>query len=95
LIYSIFSLLVTLFNLPTSSVFEQKLVEAINFQRLSQSIKPGENEEQVLDILMDSCMSAAYVDAAWLVLENRTWKDEQKKSCTKNSFQQPGKAECL
>ncbi|WP_339901676.1 PP2C family protein-serine/threonine phosphatase [uncultured Cyclobacterium sp.] len=68
LLYAIFSLLVTLFNLPTSSVFEQKLTEAISFQKLSQSIKPGENEEQVLDILMDSCMSAAYVDAGWLEL---------------------------
>lgn len=68
LIYSIFSFLVTLFNLPTSSVFEQKLTEAISFQRLSQSIQPGENEEQVLDILMDSCMSASYADAAWLEL---------------------------
>ncbi|MDN3668590.1 SpoIIE family protein phosphatase [Echinicola jeungdonensis] len=65
-IYSLFSFLVTLFNLPTSSVFEQKLTEAINFQKLSQSIQPGQNESQVLDILMDSCMSAAYVDAAWL-----------------------------
>jgi serine phosphatase RsbU (regulator of sigma subunit) len=68
LIYAVFSSLVTLFNLPTSSVFEQKLTEAISFQKLSQSIKPGENEEQVLDILMDSCMSAAYVDAGWLEL---------------------------
>lgn len=66
LIYAVLSFLVTLFNLPTSSVFEQKLTEAINFQRLSQSIQPEENEEQVVDILMDSCMSAAYADAAWL-----------------------------
>jgi serine phosphatase RsbU (regulator of sigma subunit) len=66
LVYALFSFLVTLFNLPTSSVFEQKLTEAINFQRLSRSIQPGENESQVLDILMDSSMSAAYVDAAWL-----------------------------
>jgi sigma-B regulation protein RsbU (phosphoserine phosphatase) len=65
-IYSLFSFLVTLFNLPTSSVFEQKLIEAINFQRLSQSIKPGENENQVLDILIDSSMSASYADAGWL-----------------------------
>lgn len=65
-VYALFSFLVTLFNLPTSSVFEQKLTEAINFQRLSQSIQPEENEEQVLDILMDSCMSASYSDAAWL-----------------------------
>jgi phosphoserine phosphatase RsbU/P len=67
-IYALFSFLVTLFNLPTSSVFEQKLTEAINFQRLSQSIQPGQSENEVLDILMDSCMSAAYVDAAWLEL---------------------------
>ena len=65
-IYSLFSFLVTLFNLPTSSVFEQKLTEAISFQRLSQSIQPEENEEQVLDILLDSCMSASYSDSAWI-----------------------------
>lgn len=70
LIYAFFSFLVTLFNLPTSSVFEQKLTEAINLQRLSQSIQPEESEEQVLDILMDSCMSAAYADAAWLESES-------------------------
>lgn len=67
-IYSLFAFLVTLFNLPTSSVFEQKLTEAINFQKLSQSIQPEESEEQVLDILVDSCMSASYADAAWLEL---------------------------
>lgn len=76
LVYAVFSFLVTLFNLPTSSVFEQKLVEAINFQKLSQSIQPGENEERVLDILMDSCMSAAYVDAAWLELKTNHQKTE-------------------
>jgi hypothetical protein len=65
-LYALSSFLVTLFNLPTSSVFEQKLVEAINFQRLSQSIKPGQDENQVLDILVDSSMSAAYADAGWL-----------------------------
>jgi phosphoserine phosphatase RsbU/P len=75
-LYALFSFLVTLFNLPTSSVFEQKLTEAINFQRLSQSIKPDENEEQVLDILMDSCMSASYADGAWLELQTEKNKDE-------------------
>lgn len=70
-IYALFSFLVTLFNLPTSSVFEQKLTEAINFQRLSRSIQPGQNEGQVLDILMDSCMSAAYVDAAWMEIQKK------------------------
>ncbi|REG88438.1 GAF domain-containing SpoIIE family protein phosphatase [Algoriphagus antarcticus] len=75
LVYAVLSFLVTLFNLPTSSVFEQKLTEAINFQRLSQSIQPEENEEQVLDILMDSCMSAAYADAAWLSMTSEEFPD--------------------
>jgi len=65
-VYGLFSFLVTLFNLPTSSVFEQKLTEAINFQKLSQSIQPEENEEQVLDILLDSCISASFSDGAWI-----------------------------
>jgi len=69
--YAVFAFLVTLFNLPTSSVFEQKLTEALSFQRLSQSIKPDENEEKVLDILMDSCMSASFSDAAWLELNGK------------------------
>jgi serine phosphatase RsbU (regulator of sigma subunit) len=66
LIYALVSFLVTLFNLPTSSVFEQKLTEALSFQRLSQSIQPEESEEQVLDVLIDACLSTAYADAAWL-----------------------------
>lgn len=70
LIYAVISFLVTLFNLPTSSVFEQKLTEAISFQRLSQSIQPGENEDQVLDVLIDSCMSTSFADAAWLEMNN-------------------------
>jgi serine phosphatase RsbU (regulator of sigma subunit) len=73
--YALFSFLVTLFNLPTSSVFEQKLTEAISFQRLSQSIKPEENEEQVLDILMDSCMSATYSDGAWIEMGRNDYPD--------------------
>jgi sigma-B regulation protein RsbU (phosphoserine phosphatase) len=75
-VYALFSFLVTLFNLPTSSVFEQKLTEAINFQRLSRSIQPGQSESQVLDILMDSCMSAAYVDAAWMEIQHKSYPTE-------------------
>jgi phosphoserine phosphatase RsbU/P len=75
-IYTLFSFLVTLFNLPTSSVFEQKLLEAINFQRLSQSIKPGQNETQVLDILIDSSMSASYADGGWLEVLDKEQKPQ-------------------
>jgi len=70
LVYSIFSFLVILFNLPTSSVFEQKLEEVVNFQRISQSIQTEQNEESVYNILLESSVSAVFADAAWLEIES-------------------------
>ena len=65
-IYSLFSLLVLLFNLPTSSVFEQKLEEVINFQRLSQSTQAGYNVEQIYEILLESSTKVVLADAGWI-----------------------------
>lgn len=65
-IYALISILVILFNLPTSSVFEKKLEEIINFQRLSQSRNAGKNEREVYDILLESSVSAVLADAAWI-----------------------------
>jgi len=64
--YCIFSILVILFNLPTSSVFEQKLVEVVNFQKLSQSRNTGQNEEQVFGTLLDSSVSVTLANGAWI-----------------------------
>lgn len=68
--YAIISILVTLFNLPTSSVFEQKLKEALDFQKLSQSIPRGETKDQTYEILLESSMSAVFADAAWLEVKD-------------------------
>ncbi|MFZ6012632.1 MAG: GAF domain-containing SpoIIE family protein phosphatase [Bacteroidota bacterium] len=65
-VYSIFSFLVILFNLPTTSVFEQKLEEVVNFQRISQSIQTEQNEESVYNILLETSVSTVFADAAWL-----------------------------
>jgi sigma-B regulation protein RsbU (phosphoserine phosphatase) len=70
LLYSGISVLVILFNLPTTSVFEKKLEEAVNFQRLSQSIPAGESEERVYEILLDSAVSAVYSESAWLEIDD-------------------------
>ncbi len=76
-IYAVFSLLVILFNLPTSSVFEQKLEEVVNFQRLSQSRYSGQNEDQIYEILLESSVSAVMANAGWL---ETLIKDGSKKS---------------
>lgn len=69
-IYSVIAVLVILFNLPTSSVFEKKLEEVVSFQRLSQSIPSGKNEDQVYEILLDSSVSAVFADGAWIEILN-------------------------
>ena len=70
-IYSIFSFLVILFNLPTTSVFEQKLEEVVNFQRISQSIQTEQSEDSVYNILLETSVSTVFADAAWLELKAR------------------------
>ena len=70
MLYSIFSFLVILFNLPTSSVFEQKLEEVVNFQRISQSVQTEQSEESVYKILLESSVSSVFADAAWLEMKS-------------------------
>ncbi|MDQ4141419.1 MAG: SpoIIE family protein phosphatase [Bacteroidota bacterium] len=72
--YTLASLLVAIFNLPTSAVFEQKREDLLNFQRLSQSIQQGEDEPQVYKIMFESAIKASTADAAWLELQDDTGK---------------------
>lgn len=69
-VYNVFSFLVILFNLPTTSVFEQKLEEVVNYQRISQSIQTEQNEESVYNILLETSVSTVFADAAWLEIQN-------------------------
>lgn len=73
-VYSIFSFLVILFNLPTTSVFEQKLEEVVNFQRISQSIQTEQNEDSVYNILLETSVSTVFADAAWLEVKSHNPK---------------------
>ncbi|MEM6736637.1 MAG: SpoIIE family protein phosphatase [Bacteroidota bacterium] len=72
--YALISVLVTLFNLPTSSVFEQKLKEALDFQKLSQSVPRGQTTDQTYKTLLESAMSAVFADAAWLEVNDEKGK---------------------
>ncbi len=72
--YSIFSLLVILFNLPTTSVFEKKMEEVLSFRRLAQSLQSGEKEDHVYQILMDSAVRSCAADAGWLEIRDEHGK---------------------
>lgn len=69
--YCISSILVILFNLPTSSVFEQKLGEVFNFQKLAQSIRTTKDEHEIYDILLEISVSTSLADGAWLEIADR------------------------
>ncbi|MCC5945998.1 MAG: serine/threonine-protein phosphatase [Bernardetiaceae bacterium] len=70
-IYTVTILLVLLFSLPTSSVFEKKISELVSFQQLSASILSGENEQKVYLVLLESAIQTLRADAAWLEIENK------------------------
>ncbi|MBC7450850.1 MAG: SpoIIE family protein phosphatase [Cytophagales bacterium] len=70
LLNCITALLVLLFNLPTSSVFEQKFGEVMLFQKLHQSLQVGEKEEDMYELLLDSSMSTVMADAVWLEIRD-------------------------
>ena len=89
--YGIFSFLVILFNLPTSSVFEQKLEEVVNYQRISQSIQTEQDEESVYNILLESTVSSVFADAAWLEI---TGANSERKMYTYRVTEQESKNIC-
>lgn len=66
--YAVMGLLVTLFNLPTAGVFEQKREEILSMQRLAQLIQKGQTENEVYNLLFDSAVQTVEADAAWLDL---------------------------
>ncbi|SIT91300.1 Serine phosphatase RsbU, regulator of sigma subunit [Pontibacter indicus] len=75
-LYTLASFLVALFSLPTSSVFEQKSEDLLNFQRLSQSIQQGQSEKQVYEMLFESTVKASDASAAWLEIFKGEKKEE-------------------
>lgn len=69
--YSTSSALVILFNLPTSSVFEQKIGEVFSIQKLSETIQITNNEEEIYNSLLETSMTTSFADAAWLeIMDN-------------------------
>lgn len=80
-IYASTSFLVILFNLPTSSVFENKLKEIVDFQRLSRSISEGSSPDQIYKILLDSSVSGVYADAGIISIYDNGTSDTVRFYC--------------
>jgi len=69
-VYALFSILVLLFNLPTSAVFEKKFAELLNFQSLIQSLQMGYNANKMYVTLLDNSSKTTMADAGWLEIRS-------------------------
>lgn len=69
-IYTLFSGLVLIFNLPTSSVFEQRSSELATIQRINQSIQSNLDSEEILRTLLDASLLTSNATGGWIELYN-------------------------
>ncbi|TAE61483.1 MAG: hypothetical protein EAZ89_00565 [Bacteroidetes bacterium] len=68
MVYSIFSVLVLFFNLPTSSVFERESLEIASFEKINQAIQANLDFTEILRTLLDACLLTANARAGWIEL---------------------------
>ncbi len=66
LIYSLLSGLVLIFNLQTSSVFEQRSIELATIQRINQSIQANLDTDEILRTLLDASLLTSNATAGWI-----------------------------
>lgn len=65
-IYAGGAVLVLFFNLPTSSVFEQKRSEIASFNKINQSIQSNLRREEVLKTTLEASILSSNAEAGWI-----------------------------
>ncbi|NIK74841.1 serine phosphatase RsbU (regulator of sigma subunit) [Thermonema lapsum] len=66
LLYSLLAMLVLLFNIPISRIFESKLKDILAFQELTQSLQISDTEEALFESLLQQAYRTAQADAVIL-----------------------------
>lgn len=83
-IYTLFAGLVLLFNLPTSSVFEQRSSELATIQRINQSIQSNLDPEEILRTLLDASLLTSNATGGWIELHDEEKEGELQVTYSKN-----------
>ena len=73
--YASMGVLVTIFSLPTTGVFEQRRSEIMSLQRLTQIIQRGQTAAEIYQTLLDSAVQTVGADAAGLLPPTATAAD--------------------
>lgn len=75
-VYALLSGLVLIFNLQTSSVFEQRNIELATIQHINQSIQSNLDEEEILRTLLDASLLTSNATGGWI----ETFPEEERGS---------------
>jgi phosphoserine phosphatase RsbU/P len=67
--YSLFSILVLIFNLPTGFVFEKTRKDLVSIQKIQQSILPGLAQEGAARTLLEAAILSSNSSAGWIEME--------------------------
>lgn len=67
--YSLFSILVLIFNLPTGFVFEKTRGDLVSFQKIQQSILPGLAREGAIRTLLEAALLSSNSKCGWIEME--------------------------
>jgi phosphoserine phosphatase RsbU/P len=70
-VYLVANGLLLLFNLPATTVFEQRREELLTLQRQSQRIQQGQSAEHVIEQLFTNAMLVTEAEAGWLQLADQ------------------------
>ncbi|MFK7971234.1 MAG: PP2C family protein-serine/threonine phosphatase [Bacteroidia bacterium] len=65
-VYAAGAILILFFNLPTSSVFEQKRSEIASFNKINQSIQSNLRREEVLKTTLEASILSSNAEAGWI-----------------------------
>lgn len=70
--YSLFSILVLIFNLPTGFVFEKTRKDLVSIQKIQQSILPGLAQEGAARTLLEAAILSSNSAAGWIEMEGES-----------------------
>ena len=69
--YSAVSLLVTLFNIPTSDIVEQKIRQASSLQELGKNISQSQKEEEIYEVFLESALQVSRAKDGFLEIRDK------------------------
>jgi phosphoserine phosphatase RsbU/P len=65
-VYAVLALLMLLFNLPTSSLFDKRTEDMGRFRMFSEALQNGTDKKDVIEQLLNGAMAISLADAVWV-----------------------------